>query len=145
MICTLLTAAALARRPLDCRFIRQHLTRPGSDFNEKLASWFGVRKPSSRGGHIAIVEDHGEIVGWARTESWADANDWDWNTLEAFVAEPYRDRGIAAWAASALAAGPLLDVDEVAVFRPSMMMLARRVGLRCTLFRRDPEEGWVLA
>ena len=118
MTCTLLSATDLFLKPHSCAFIKRHLTWPSSDFHKKLDLWIYGEPPSRRDGHIAIVEDHGEIVGWARTELWADPeDDFDWATLEAFVAEPYRDRGIAAWAASALVVGPLQENRDVAVFR----------------------------
>lgn len=147
MICTVLsTSADLSRCADTCRYIRKHLTRQGSDFHKKLTLLASGVVDHRRDGHIAIVRDQGEIVGWCRTEEWEDPScDYDWKTLEAFVLPEYRDRGVAAWAAAGLVAGPLQDREPVAVFRPSMMMLARRVGLRCTLFRNDCERGWVRA
>ena len=146
MICTLLHVDALARRKATCQYIRRRLSWPGSDFYQKLGFWERGFPPSSRDGHIAIVEDHGEVVGWARTEIWTDpADDTDWNTLEAFTAKDWRGRGIAALAGSALAAGPLLEVEELAVFRPTMMLLARRIDRHCVLFEYEDGRGWVRA
>jgi GNAT superfamily N-acetyltransferase len=84
-------------------YVRDHLTKPGSDFQRKLDSWlYDSSEPTEDDGYIALVEDHGEIIGWARTEKWLEAGADQWNTLEAFVHKSYRRRGIAAFAASGL-------------------------------------------
>jgi hypothetical protein len=80
----------------------------------------------------------GEIVGWARTEKW-DGHD----TLEAFVQQPYRRRGIARLCASGLVASNSLSIGRsVAVFRDSMLHLARGVGLEPLLFCRQEDGSW---
>ena len=123
-------------------FVRNKLTKPGSDFQWKLTRLlYGEAVSSSDDGHIAIVLDQGEIVGWARTEYW-QAHD----TLEAFVAPDYRLRGIAAFAASGLYAGVLHDEGgTVAVFHPHMLLVARRAGLFATLYQKNPRGEWVKA
>jgi len=113
------------------RFIIDHLTRDGSDFQKALMSGNPL-------GSIAICLDMGEIVGWARTEKW-DGHD----TLEAFVQQPYRRRGIARLCASGLVASNSLNVGRsVAVFRDSMLHLARGVGLEPLLFCRQQDGSW---
>lgn len=130
-------------------FVARKLCKPGSIFQQRLLD----SKPVD--GFIALVEDFGETIGWARTEPWAEP-DLDavaggfpsamlhWSTLEAFVARDYRGRGVATFAAAGLLATAVFDDPGVAVFAPSMMLLARRVGLLPTLFREDGE-GWVRA
>lgn len=113
------------------RFIIDHLTRDGSDFQKALMSGTPL-------GSIAICLDMGEIVGWARTEKW-DGHD----TLEAFVQQPYRRRGIARLCASGLVASNSLSIGRsVAVFRDSMLHLARGVGLEPLLFCRQEDGSW---
>lgn len=123
-------------------FLLHRLTRAGSDFHRKLTTWLytSAARPTENDGHIAVVLDHGEVVGWARTERWSEPLGLDgsvihWDTLEAFVAPEYRLRGIAAFAAAGLYTGALHDEGlGVAVFRPSMMLVAKRAGLCPTLF-----------
>lgn len=116
----------------DVDWILRKLSRPGSDFQLKLATG-GFDCP------IAMVSDQGEMIGWARTE------DWDgWRTLEAFVDPQYRRRGIATLAAAALVAYGAYDEKRVAVFRPSMEPLARRVGLLPSRFE-NRDGVWVPA
>jgi hypothetical protein len=136
MTCTILTARIFAASAAE--YVRDHLTKPGSDFQKKLTAWLdGSAKPTKSDGDIALVEDHGEIVGWARTERWL-VDDTLYSTLEAFVADPYRRRGIAAFAASGLYSSVLHDYEPtVAVFHPHMLLVARRAGLWPTLFEKE--------
>jgi len=137
-------------------WLRDRLTKPGSDFQRKLGAWLRGLKPEEADGHIAIASDHGEIVGWCRTESWTERTNpvfldqggpaycWDatvHDTLEAFVAPEYRGRGIAAWCAAGLAAALLTGKGaNVAVFHPHMLLVARRAGLHPTLFQKRGDE-----
>lgn len=133
-----------AHDPTELRCILA-LTKHGSDFNRALQSGVG---PAWRG-LIATVRIEGELVGWCRTEEWIEGDDGAggnilWETLEAFVSEEYRGRGIAAVAARALYADHFHDTDAtVAVFSPAMMLVARAAGLYPTMFKR--EERWVRA
>jgi hypothetical protein len=142
MICTTLAIADFVAS--SAPYVRDHLTKPGSDFQRKLAAWIdGWLKPTDADGHIALVYDHGEIVGWARTEYWsAGSDDADgymmYDTLEAFVAGDYRLRGIAAFAASGLYSAVLHENGgAVAVFHPHMLLVARRAGLWPALFQKE--------
>jgi hypothetical protein len=133
---TILTARIFAASAAE--YVRDHLTKPGSDFQRKLTAWLdGSSKPKKSDGHIALVEDQGEIVGWARTEPWSDGQVL-YDTLEAYVAKPYRLRGIAAFAACGIYSAVLHDNDgTVAVFHPHMLLVARRAGLWPTLFEKE--------
>lgn len=132
--------------PVECIFLRDHLTREGSDFSVKLHSWADGLRPRQSDGTIALVEDQGEIVGWTRTEVWFEQpGEIAWDTLESFVSPSWRGRGISTWAAAGLACGPLADNTTVAVFAPSMMLLAKRVGLFPVLFEQDEDGRWVRA
>jgi hypothetical protein len=121
----------------DLSFIRYHLTKFGSDFYKKLTT------ADDLAGHIAVVRDQGEIVGWARTEPWRGGDGDEWNTLEAFVAEDYRHCGIASFAAAGIAAHLSPGGMSVAVFHPVMYIIATRAGLRPTLYVKG--EAWVRA
>jgi hypothetical protein len=113
------------------RFIIDHLTREDSDFQKALVS-------GDPPGSIAICLDMGEIIGWARTEKWGGHD-----TLEAFVQHQYRRRGIARFCAAGLvASNAFRGGRSVAVFRDSMLHLARGVGLEPLLFGRQPDGSW---
>jgi hypothetical protein len=124
------------------------LTKPGSVFSKRLAA----REPVD--GFIALLYDSGELIGWARTEPWYEETiesrraipiTLSWNTLEAFVRQDYRGRGLATFAAAGLVTLPTFNDDNsTAVFAPSMMILANKVGLHPCLFRQDGER-WVRA
>jgi hypothetical protein len=123
------TLPTMKLRPTERRFIAQHLTRPGSDFQKALEG-------GAVAGTIAIALDQGEIVAWARTEPWRD-----WPTLEAFVAPAYRGRRLATWCAMGLAvAGVFKKSHHTAVFRPSMIPVATDAGLLPLLFRKEGQE-----
>ena len=128
-------------------FVANTLCKPDSIFRRRLLSGQEID------GFISLVEDCGESIGWARTEPWAETNEesWragpnalHWNTLEAFVARDYRWRGIATFAAAGLVTIAFQDDQEVAVFHPHMMLLAKKVGLKPVLFR-EQGKGWVRA
>jgi len=125
-------------RPVERARIADHFCRPGSDFQNDLRSGAYID------GLIAMCLDRGEIIGWARTQPWTDRRGMTHDTLEAFVGESYRAHGIAAYAAMGLAASYLNEhaLGSVAVFRPSMLMVASRAGLHPTLYDRG-ESGWV--
>lgn len=115
-----------------------HLVRHNSDFQKKLERWLDGDRPTEEDGHIAVILDQGEVVSWARTETWLDAERLRWDTLEAFTHEDYRMRGLAAWAAAGLFSGPLYDEGgSVAVFRPPMLLVAKRAGFHPTLFEKE--------
>lgn len=132
MKCTVLSGSDPA-----CLQLAGRLTRPDSEFERKL-------RAGTAGGLISIVEERGGPVGWARTEEWKDpATGHQWDTLEAFVADEHRLRGIAAFAASGLVSSYFIHFGmAVAVFRPYMMLVAKRVGLHPTLFTRSGDK-WV--
>lgn len=151
MNCEVLSLAGLVESPHTALFVRNHLTRPGSDFQKKLTCLLLGDEVSERdGGHIALAIDQGEIVGWARTEYWTAGSDGaggfvSYDTLEAFVAEGYRLRGVASFAASGLYASVLHDEGgTVAVFAPKMLLVARRAGFWPVLFEKV-DGKWVRA
>lgn len=112
--------------------ISRALTKPGSDFSVAL------REHHAKGA-IAVCIEGGDVIGWARTERWQEHD-----TLEAFVREDRRRRGVARFCASGLVASGVFVDSSVAVFTPVSVALARRVGLVPTEYRREGEQ-WVLA
>lgn len=112
--------------------ISRGLTKPRSDFSLAL-------QEHRAKGAIAVCIEGGDVIGWARTERWRDHD-----TLEAFVREDRRRRGVARFCAAGLVASGVLVEPAVAVFDPLMVALARRVGLMPTEYRRDGDK-WVLA
>jgi len=130
----------------DAAFIVNYLTHEGSDFSLKLQRKIDGLPLRPVDGWISLIVDYGEIVGWCRTETWVEQPiDVPWDTLEAFVNPSYRGRAFASWAAAGLVCGPLAEASGVAVFAPSMMLLARKVGLFPVLFLKSPDGKWVRA
>lgn len=126
----------------DYRELADVFTKDGSDFQKKLQRFLAGDEPTFEDGYLALLKDDGEIVGWARSERWAEDAVHTWDTLEAFIHPQARNRGYAALAASALAAGPLYGSGNVAVFAPPMLLVARRAGLYAQLFMRQRVERW---
>lgn len=147
MRCRVVTGEAFCQDEPHRLFVARKLCKPGSVFQQRLFDADQID------GFVALVEDFGETIGWARTEPWVEANpdSWragphalHWNTLEAFVAKDYRGRGVATFAAAGLATVAFQDDPDAAVFHSHMMLLAVKVGLRPVLFR-EQGEGWVRA
>lgn len=148
MICATMTLRELAAQPRLMRHIAVRLTREGSDFQRKLLRFdSGFLQPTEADGRIAIVMDGGVPIGWARSEKWADADGHEWHTLEAFVKPECRSNGIAQWAASGLFATALPHQRPAmaAVFRDSMLGLAKKVGVNAILFEQNDAGVWVRA
>jgi GNAT superfamily N-acetyltransferase len=147
MRCRIITGEEFVADEPHRLFVARKLCKPGSIFQRRLIDGEEID------GFIALVEDFGETIGWARTEPWVEPNQdsWragpnalHWHTLEAFVAKDYRWRGVATFAAAGLVTTAFQDDSDAAVFHPHMMLLAKKVGLRPVLFR-DQGEGWVRA
>ena len=141
MNCTVLTAAEFAKDREAMLLVADRLSRHGSDFQEKLRYWLAGHLPHSSDGLISLVRDFGELIGWARTEDWKSMK-----TLEAFVAEEHRKKGVAVFATAGLVATRAFgDTSRVAVFREeSMVRLAERCRLFPTLYILRGAE-WVRA
>lgn len=112
--------------------ISRGLTKPRSDFSLALQEY-------RASGSIAVCTDGGDVVGWARTEKWQEHD-----TLEAFVREDRRRRGVARFCVAGLVASGLFVDSSVAVFDEQMNRIANAAGLEPYLYRRDGDK-WVLA
>lgn len=126
----------------DFRELADVFTKDGSDFQRKLKRFLAGDEPTFEDGYLALLKDDGEIVGWARSERWAEDAVFTWDTLEAFVHPQHRNRGYASLAASALVSGPLYGSGNIAVFHPTMLLVARRAGTYAQLFARRVVERW---
>lgn len=126
----------------DFRELADVFTKDGSDFQAKLRRFLAGDEPAFEDGYLALIKYEGEIVGWARSERWSEDAVHAWDTLEAFIHPQHRNRGYAALAASALAAGPLYGSGNIAVFHPTMLLVARRAGVYPQLFQKRSVERW---
>ncbi len=138
MITRTLHLADLEER--DLLYLRGHLTKRGSDFHRMLG-WI-IRGDGFAADElwIATVRDHGRLIGWARTEKWLDHETGiTWDTLESFVHEDYRGRGVSRLAATALGVDYLYEeaAHAVAVFHPHMLLVARAAGYHPTLYVKE--------
>lgn len=140
ILCSVMPMSDLVEDAPIRRTIRDELTKPGSDFNKAI--------DTKTDGHIAVVFDGEQVVGWARTEYWSAGDDGAggqmmYDTLEAFVRPERRLQGVAVFAAAGLRAGVLHDNGGVvAVFHPHMLLLARQAGFFPVLFERAGNGGW---
>lgn len=126
----------------DYRELADVFAKDGSDFQAKLRRFLAGDEPTFEDGYLALLKDDGDIVGWARSERWAEDSVHAWDTLEAFVHPNARNRGYAALAAQGLASGPLYGTGNIAVFSPPMLLVARRAGVYAQLFAKRTVERW---
>jgi len=130
ILCSVMPMADLVADAPVRRTIRDELTKPGSDFHKSI--------DTKTDGLIATVWADEVVVGWARTERWAE-----YDTLEAFGRPERRLMGIAAFAAAGLCSSALYENGgAVAVFHPHMLLVARRAGFWPVLFERDGNGYW---
>jgi hypothetical protein len=125
---------------IDKFFIVDFVCKAKSDFRTKLID----KELTSADGWISIVRDQGEIVGWCRTEKWADRDSGEvWDTMEAFVRDEWRRRGVCQFAAAGLMAAVMpAIVPPVAIFSPSMIQTCRRLAIKFVEYERG-REGWM--
>lgn len=118
----------------------KHLTRPESEFKAMLGRMISSPEDEGEGGTIAAVADEDDVlIGWARTSPWRDSSGNHWDALEAYTDEFHRRSGVAAFATAGLLTASA--TRRVAVFRPSMLLVARRSGFSPVLFERCT--GWI--
>jgi GNAT superfamily N-acetyltransferase len=125
--------------PRDLLAIRSRLTRPGSEFSSEVADVFAGEASSIT--PIAVCHVDGGLVGWACSHNWQDMQ-----TLEQYVDERWRRRGIASALSQTLMAHRAIDrAKPLAVFNEATESIARRMG--CKDVRRYRREGdeWVPA
>lgn len=96
--------------PRDLWAIRTRLTKPGSEWQAEVAAVLDGEASSCT--PVAVYHADGVLVGWACSHIWRDQQ-----TLEMFVDERYRRRGIATALAAKLVADRVVDKTKpVAVF-----------------------------
>lgn len=150
MICSVMPMAAFIADQSLALDVAERLTRPASAFQDQIKSFLArSAAPVADDGTISVVRTrHGLAIGWARSERWCEERmEPDghicrrmWNTLEAFVDPEWRNRGVATFAAAGLmlaSDAPTSALPSHAVFRPSMLLVARRIGIRPILFQKD--------
>ena len=105
------------------------LCNPGSDMQKEFTKCISLTP-------IAIVYDD-QPIAWACTHQWAG-----FQTLEIFTHQDHRREGLARAAASMLLAGGCIDkTQQLAVFSPECVPLARSLGFVDVLqFRRVADE-----
>lgn len=108
--------------PQDANAIFRRLTKGGSEFQLEVSQVLAGESSSDT--PIALWHEDGAVLGWACTHVWQGVQ-----TLEMFVGERHRGRGIATALSAALAAGGLVDTARrLAVFSPVTQDIARRLG-----------------
>jgi hypothetical protein len=126
--------------PLWGQYAYEYLTRPESEFQSMLGRMISSPEDEDEGGTIAaVIDDDDVLIGWARMSPWKDSSGVRWDALEAYTDEFHRGRGVAAFATAGLLSAS--DSRHVAVFRPLMILVARRAGFSPVLFERCT--GWI--
>ena len=126
MICCIETPAAIDRED---REMLQSLCSPGSDMQREFTLCVSETP-------LAVIYDD-EAIAWACTHQWSG-----YQTLEMFVHPDHRREGLGRAAAAMLLAGKFLDTkQELAVFSPECVPLARSLGFVAVLcFQRAGDE-----
>jgi len=126
MICCIETPAAIDRED---REMLQSLCSPGSDMQREFTLCVSETP-------LAVIYDD-EAIAWACTHQWSG-----FQTLEMFVHPDHRREGLGRAAAAMLLAGKFLDTkQELAVFSPECVPLARSLGFATVLcFQRVGDE-----
>lgn len=108
--------------PQDANAIFRRLTKPGSECQLEISQVIAGEGSSDT--PIALWHEDGAVLGWVCSHEWKGQQ-----TLEMFVGERHRGRGIATALSAALAAAGVIDTAQrVAVFSPVTADIARRLG-----------------
>lgn len=119
--------------------IRTRLTKAGSEFQSEVAA--AMDGESSSCTPIAVCHSDGALVGWACSHLWRGQQ-----TLEQFVDERHRRRGIAmALSAAMVAHGSVDRTKHVAVFSTVTAAIARKLWAADVLLYERSGTEWVLS
>ena len=124
--------------PADAVAVARRLTKPGSEFQLEVLRVLSGELSSAT--PIALWNRDGALIGWACSHVWREQQ-----TLEMFVDERHRGRGVASTLASMLAAAGEIDATEpIAVFSETTQRIAERLGMKAVRYARSGTD-WVLA
>lgn len=126
MICCIETPSAIDQED---RQLLQALCSPGSDMQREFTLCVSETP-------IAVIYDD-QPIAWAATHQWSG-----FQTLEMFVHPDHRREGLGRAAAAMLLAGGCIDkMQQLAVFSPECVPLARSLGfVDVRQFRRVADE-----
>jgi len=125
--------------PTDCVAIVRRLCRQASEFQREVIGVMAGEASSCA--PIALWHADGSLVGWAASHVWQGSQ-----TLEMFVDERHRGRGIASALSAALLAACVIDRGQpLAVFSESTEMIARRLCFADVHRYRRKDGDWVAA
>ena len=128
-----------ALEPQDALAICYRLTKPGSEFNVEVRGVLDGKASSDT--PIVLWHEDGALLGWACSHVWQNTQ-----TLEQFVGERHRRRGIATALSATLAASGVIDAGrDLAVFSPATAAIARRIGVDDVCLYEQREGVWALA
>jgi hypothetical protein len=130
---SIIVTAVDGLEPADANAIWRRLTKAGSEFSHEIARVLDGTGSSDT--PIALWHEDGALLGWACSHVWQNTQ-----TLEHFVGERHRRRGIAtALSATLVAAGVIVPGSDLAVFSPATAAIASRIGCKevCLYEQRD--------
>lgn len=128
-----------AVEPRDLLAIRSRLCRPGSEWQSEVSAV--LEGDASSITPVALCHRDGGLVGWCCCHVWREMQ-----TLEQWVDDRWRERGIASAMSQTLIAHGTLDRSKpLAVFSERTQAIARRLGFDDV--RRYQHDGadWVPA
>ena len=127
MICCIETPSAIDEED---RAMMLALCNPGSDMQKEFTKCISLTP-------IAIVYDD-QPIAWACTHQWAG-----FQTLEIFTHQDHRREGLGRAAAAMLLAGGCIDkTQQLAVFSPECVPLARSLGFVDVRQFRRVADAW---
>lgn len=122
--------------PRDALAIVRRLTKPDSEWQAEVGAMLdGIGSSSTP---VVVRHQDGCVIGWACSHVWREQQ-----TLEMYVDERHRRRGIATTLASMLMDSGVIDrAQPVAMFSRTTAAIATRLGLSPVLYRREGSD-WV--
>ena len=126
-----------AVEPRDLLAIRSRLCRPGSEWQAEVSAV--LEGDASSITPVALCHRDGGLVGWSCSHVWREMQ-----TLEQWVDERWRERGIASALSSALVAhGTLNRAKPLAVFSERTQSIACCLGFVDVLRYQHDGTDWV--